>query len=172
MFGFLKSGPAPEGPTGIAGNVEIAKPVEEVYALLDWSHPENAQRQRGATITSIESETGRFEMRLPALPKHVFEIAVTEEVPNGSYGFTVTMDPIVGRMASLHELYTLERLGPETCRLWLLNTVTFTEGLNTKQYKEELRKMTVASHNALAKFKLHAEQGLEAVTAMDGKITV
>ena len=172
MFHFFKPKPAPQGPIEFGGEVVIEKPAEEVYALLDWADPRNAKRQLGNEVAAIEGAPDRFRMTLAALPGHVFDMIVTEAVPHSAYGFATHITPSVGRLVTSHEHYRLEPLGTGTCRLTLVNTVTFIDGMRMKQLSEEVMIMSVASHNALAKLKIHAEQGAEAVTAVEDRLIV
>ena len=77
-----------------------------------------------------------------------------------------------GRLAASHELYTLEQLGEQACRLELVNTVTFNGELRPKALAHETMMMTVSVHNALAKLKLHAEGGIAAVRAVEQDVVV
>ena len=171
MFHFFKPKPAPQGPIEFVGEVVIEKPAEEVYALLDWADPGNAQRQLGNEVTAAGAPD-QFRMIMVELPDHLVEMIVTEAVPHSTYGFTINIAPMVGRLVTSHERYSLEPLDGGTCRLTLINTVTLADGMGDEELEYEVTLMSVASHNALAKLKIHAEQGVEAVKAVEDRLIV
>lgn len=172
MFGLLKPKPVPEGPIEFAGEVVVERAAEQVYALLDWGDPRNAMRTRGNHVTPVEVEAGRYRMIMAAIPDHVFDISVTEAEPHAGYAFAIMASPRLGRVVTSHERYGLEPLGAAACRLTLLNTVIFVDGMRPTELREEVAMMTVASHNALAKLKLQAERGIEAVKAAEDRLIV
>ena len=165
MFGFLKPKLAPGGPVELRFDVVIEKAVEEVYALVDWADPHNAKRELGDHVSKVEGAPDRFRMILNELPDHVFEISVSEEMPHASYGFTSEIAPPIGRLVRAHELYSFEPLSAGSCRVTLVTTATFVGALPVKQYALEIQTMTVACVSAMAKLKIHAEEGVEAVRA-------
>jgi hypothetical protein len=170
MFGFLKPTLAPAGPIEFRFDTVIEKPAEDVYALIDWADPRNGKRELGDEVTRIEGVPGRFRLVLDGLPGHRFEISVDEEIPHASYAFTCEVAPTIGRLVRSHELYRLEALSARSCRLTLVTTATFIDGMRLKAFEDEVLTMTVACHNALAKLKIHAEEGVEAVRAVQGKL--
>ena len=172
MMSFLKPKLAPAEPFDFRGEVVIERSAGEVYALLDWADPENAQRRLGNEIVAVEGVPDRFRMTLSALPGHVFDLCVTEAAPHAAYAFTTSVSPVIGRMATSHERYVLEPLGVDSCRLELVNRVHFVKGMRMKHLSDELLTMTVACHNALAKLKIQAEKGVDAVNARDGDLIV
>ena len=172
MFHWLRPKFGPEGPIEFRCEVVIDKPAEKVYALLDWSDPRNAKRELGNEIAAIAGAPECFRMTMPALAGHVFDMRVTQAVPPSVYAFAIAITPMVGRLAFSHEEYGVEPLEADTCRLTLVNTVTFASGLRMDEFRHEVAIMTIASHNALAKIKIHAEQGIEAVKVADGRVIV
>lgn len=172
MFGFLKPQRLPEGPYQFVGAVEIARSAAEVFPLTDLADPRYAKRQLGEQVEEIDDAPGTYRMIIGAAPDLVFELAVTNRVAGAWIGFDCAITPRVGRLAVSHELYTLEELGPDACRLELVNTVTFADKLRPRALERETMMMTVSVHNALAKLKLHAEGGVEAVRAVEHEIVV
>jgi len=172
MFGFLKPKPAPEGPVQFGLEIEIEKPAEEVYPLIDWADPRNAKRQLGHRVDAVRDKPGRFEMYLDGLDGHVFEMMVTDEVPGREYGFHCVIRPTLGRLKTSHELYSLEPTGENSCRLQIITIAEFVEGMRMKHFEEEVAMMSIATHNALAKFKIHAEEGVEGVRAVEERLVV
>ena len=167
MFGLFKPKLALEGPYPFEIEGEIAARAADVYALLDFADPRNAMRARGATITAVGGAGQRFVMTLPQVPDLDFHIDVIEaEAPN-HYTYAITIDPPVGRMAASTESYTVSDIPGGGCRVRLENAVTFQHGLREKDVPEEFGMVTVALYKTVAKLKLQAEQGVEAVLALD-----
>jgi hypothetical protein len=54
----------------------------------------------------------------------------------------------------------------------LVNMVTFAGPMREAERSDEVLTMSVACHNGLAKLKIHAEEGVEAVMAEEGKAIV
>lgn len=172
MFGFFKSGRTPQGPFTFVASVEIERPVEHVYALIDLADERHAKRQLGERVEEVEGRPGTYRMFIGALPDLEFELTLTERVPGASIAFDCKITPSVGRLAASHELYRLEALDAQSCRLDLTNTVTFLGELRDDALQEEALNMTVSLHNALAKLKLHAEGGVDAVRAVEQDLVV
>lgn len=172
MFGLFKPKLAPQGPYVFQAETDIAASAEDVFALVDFADPRNAERARGATIEPVADTGDRFIMRVPAMLDFRFKIEVVESEAPNHYAFAIVCDPPVGRMASSTETYTIWDVPGGGCRLRLDNAVTFQDGLRLKHIGEEIGCMTIASHNAVAKLKLQAEQGVSAVHAVEDRIIV
>ena len=172
MFGLLKRkpDPAPEGPVQFDVAVEIEKPAAEVYALLDWADPRNAKRQLGHHIEALEGEPKRFRLIMTEMPEHRFDMTMLSEEPGRAYAFVTDIQPPVGRLDSDEEHYSLEPLGEGRCNLKLTTIAVFRRGLNMREFEQELAMMMMACQRALIKLKLHAEEGLEAVKALEAEI--
>ena len=172
MLSFLKPKIRVEQPVEFQDGIKIEKPAQEVYALLDWADPRNAHRARGSEVAPVEDVPGRFRMTMSELPGHLFEMEVTSAIPHASYGFTTVVTPRFGRMVRSHEQYSIEHNGPESCRLALVNQVNFIDRMRAEEFELEWLMVTTACHNALAKLKLQAEQGVEAVRAVADRIVI
>ena len=172
MFEFFKPRRLPEGPYQFVGTIEIDRPVAEVFPLIDLADSRYAKRQLGERVEEVEGAPGTWHMTIGEVPDLLFELTLIERVVDAWVGFDCTITPPVGRLAVSHELYTLEPLGPDACRLELVNTVTFASKLRVSALQHETMMMTVAVHNALAKLKLHAEGGVAAVRAVERDIVV
>ena len=170
MFEFLKSKPAPSGPVEFELAVEVGRPAAEVYALLDWADPRNAKRQLGHSIAPIDSDPARWRLVMTEMPDHRFDMTIIEAVPHRSYAFSTDIQPRVGRLESDEERYSIEALGEDRCQLSLVTIAEFQDGLSMKQFEQELAMMTLACQRALIKLKLHAEQGLDALRALEAQI--
>lgn len=167
MFGLFKPKLAPVGPHTFEVEGEIAASAADVFALLDFADPRNALRARGAKVEAVEGDGPRFVMTLPQVPDLDFHIDVIEaEAPN-HYAYAIVIDPLVGRMAASTESYTVWDVPDGGCRVRLENAVTFQEGLLEKHIQEEFALVTMALLKTVAKLKLQAEQGVEAVLAFN-----
>lgn len=171
MFGLFRPKLAPEGPVDFKVDIEIARPASDVYPLIDWADPHNAKRQLGNTIAPVDGES-RFEMILNGLPDHRFEIVVTEAEPHRVYEFASRIVPRIGRLVASKERYTFEPLGSDRCRLTLVTSAEFGEGLRVREFQQELCAMSAAVHSALEKLRIHAEHGLRAGKAVEGRLVL
>ena len=169
MFGILKRKTEPLGPFEFEHSVEIEKPAADIYALVDLADPRNAKRALGNKVEQLATAPDRFRMHLDMVPDHRFELIVTEAVPGRSYAFDVEITPSVGRLVSCHEAYSVEPLGDGSCRLGLTVSAWFQGGLSPEDYAMEVMMMGTSGQNALAKLKIQAEQGVEAVHAIEAQ---
>lgn len=167
MFGIRKRKAEPIGPFEFGYNVAVERPAAEVYALLDWADPRNAKRALGNRVEQVGSAPDRFRLLLDMVPDHVFEMIVTEAVPGATYAFETEISPPVGRLVSSHETYRIEPRGDGSCILSLLMSACFVGGLAEEDLAMEVMMMTVSCGNALEKLKVQAEQGVEAVHAIE-----
>jgi uncharacterized protein YndB with AHSA1/START domain len=169
MFGLFKPKLAPVGPHPFEIEGDIAVSAAEVFALIDFADPRNAMVARGCTVEAVEGPGRRFLMRVPQVPDLDFHIDVIESEAPNHYAYAIVIDPLVGRMASATESYTVWDVPGGGCRVRFENAVTFQEGFRERDVIEEFARVTVASHNSLAKLKLQAEQGVEAVLALEAQ---
>jgi hypothetical protein len=167
MFGLFKPKLAPVGPHAFEVEAEIEASAAEVFALLDFADPRNALKARGATVEAVEGSGRRFLMTVPQVPNLDFHVDVIEATAPNHYAYAVVIDPLVGRMAASTESYTVWDLPGGGCRVRLENAVTFQEGLLEKHIQDEFMRVTLATCKAMAKLKLQAEQGVEAVHAFE-----
>ena len=167
MFGLFKPKLAPEGPVEFAASVDIDRPVEEVYALIDWADERNAKRATGNKVTRVEGSTDRFDMVMPFMPELTFEFLVTEAVPGEKYAFGCLIKPGCGNLAHSHESYEFEALRHDRCRVTLQTATTFVEGLRMRDFTHEVATMAASVQSALQKLKLQAEHGPEVAKALE-----
>ena len=172
MFGLFKPKPAPDGPVIFEFDIEIDKPVEHVYALIDWADERNAKRTLGSEVRALEGATGAFQMAWTEADDLLFEMTVTHEEPHSRYAYNIVIKPQVGRMVAGHEDYAFERISDTSCRLMLVNTVEFEPGMTMREFEREVAFMGHACQQSLVKLKLHAENGAELAAQLEGKILV
>lgn len=160
----------PEGPVKIVTAVEIERPAAEVYALVDWADPRNAKRATGNDVRSVADKPGRFDMVMPGLPDHTFELLVTCDEPRSCYAFGCVIQPRLGKMEHCHETYEFEELGPHRCRVTLTTETGFAARLSRRAYSAEVATMAVSVQSALQKLKLQAEHGADFAKAIEGNL--
>ena len=172
MFGLFKPKRAPEGPVCIELDVEIAKPADEVYPLIDWADDRNAKRATGHMVAPLGTDGRSWRMVMETMPDLAFDYEVTEEQPGRVYAFTCSIQPKVGRLVSSSERYTLEPLGEDRCLLTLLTEAEFDAGLRQSEWLCEVQMMTAATQSALQKFRIQAEAGAAAAKALDNHTVI
>jgi hypothetical protein len=170
MFQFLKRKPPPEGPVSFHAAVDVERPADAVYALIDWADARNAKRELGHRVEAVAGRTDLFQLELAEMPGTRFEMLVSEAEPNRSYRFATDIRPRVGRLEASEEHYRIEALGEGRCRLSLEVIATFAEGLSMWQYERELVLMTISCTRAVAKLKVHAEEGAGAVGNLEDRL--
>ena len=170
MFGLFKPKKAPEGPINLSFAVEVERPAEEVYPLIDWADPRNAKRQLGEAVETIDGLPNVFRLVMADLPEHTFDMLVTDATPHRSYRYSTDINPRVGRLEASQEHYELEPAGDGHCQLSLTISATFRPGLNEKEFRQEVMMVGVACHNALLKLKAHAEYGVEGVRELEKQL--
>ena len=167
MFGILKRKGEPMGPFEFEHSIEIARPAAEVYAMVDWADPRNAKRALGNNVEHVGSAPDRFRLHLDLVPGHTFEMIVTEAVPGQRYGFENEITPPVGRLVASQETYWVEPIDEASCRLNLAISATFVGGMSDQEIAMEVMMMGMSGQNALAKLQIQAEQGVDAVHAIE-----
>lgn len=167
MFGMFKPKLAPKEPVEFLGEVEIDCPAEEVYALIDWADPRNAKRNTGNEVTQIGDDPIAFRMVMPAMDELDFQFIVNEAQSPSKYAFTCTISPQCGRMAMSEEIYEFEATGETSCRVFLVNRVTFAEGTTVDDLAEEVAMLSASVQSALQKLKLQAEHGADVAKSIE-----
>lgn len=170
MFGLFKPKLAPEGPVEFNFELEINRPASEVYRLLDWSDENNAKRATGSIIRPIPGAPGRFDMVWSADSELLFKFKETLAPPGEAYAFDCEIEPRVGKLDRSVEEYRLTPTSPESCKVELINTVTFVERLTMKQFQREIATMAHACQQSLVKLKIQAEHGTEIAAELEGKV--
>jgi hypothetical protein len=167
MFGLFKPKMAPTGPHTFSIEVDVAVTAADFYSLVDFADPRNAQVARGGSIVAKDGGGRRFLMKVTAVDDLDFHVDVIEaEAPN-HYAYAIVIEPLVGRLAASTEAFTIWDVPTGGCRVRLDNTVTFQEGFKMRDVEQEFALVTRATLDGLAKLKLQAEQGVEAVHALE-----
>ncbi len=173
MFGLFKSKTAvPAGPYAFTLSIEIDRPASEIYALVDWADPRNSKRQLGHEVSSVGGAADRFRMVMTEMPDLLFDMIVSEAVPNSRYTFSTEIFPPVGRLVESQEDYAIKPLADDRCELTLTVMVIFQDNMSEAEFEEEMVRMNISVHNAAQKLKIHAEEGTEAVRAANDRLIV
>jgi hypothetical protein len=173
MFGLFRRKEAqlaPDEPIELKVSIEIARPADEVYALLDFADERHQLRARGNEIRQIADDPLEYRLWYDLAPDLNFLFTVTEAVPARSYAYSAVIVPPVGLRLGSHEAYTLEPLDGGACSLTFVNTILHVPGLTVEQLGDEVAKSTMAAANSLTKLKIQAELGLEAVEAYEREL--
>ena len=164
MFGLFKPKMAPNGPVEVDMDIEIERPAAEVYAMVDFGDPRNHKAAVG-TITRTGSNT--FDMELDMLPDLTFPITEIEAEPGRIYTIESVLPEALGaRLYKTVERTEIEPLGDDRCKVSSKVTATF-HPMKLEEYDHEVAVIAAGCHNALAKLKVHAEQGVEVIREIE-----
>lgn len=174
MFGLRRKKPQPgldpARPIELKTAIEIDRPAEEVYALLDLDDPRNRMRARGSEVRRVADNPREFRMWYDRTPDLNFLFTVTEAVPGRAYSYAAKIVPPVGRRLNQHEAYALTPLDGERCHVAMVNAVEHLPNLTEAELVEEVRLSMRAMLNGLTKLKLQAEEGVAAVGAFEREL--
>ena len=170
MFSFFRKERIPAGPHTFGAETEIARPVDELFALLDIGQPSYWKRQMGDRVDEVTP--GKFEMIVAIVPDAKFFLEVTEYEPGKVIAFDAYSVPLMGRLQRANERYEVTEFEPGMTRLELSMTVHFQSELKMKAFQDEQVMLAVSCFNAVEKIRLFAEQGKDAVHVADGQVVV
>ena len=166
MFGLFKPRMAPEGPVEIEMDCAIARAASDVYPMVDFADPNHHKRAVG-TITRTGDTT--FELVVDMAPGLVFPITELEAAPPRVNTIESVLPPELGApLIKTVERTKIEPLDEGSCTVTVKTTAYF-RPMTMKQYEEELRRIAIACNNSLMKLKVHAEQGVDAVRAIEAR---
>ncbi|QZH75973.1 MAG: hypothetical protein JY451_05190 [Erythrobacter sp.] len=163
MFGMFKAKsatPVQQGPAIIEAAIAVDCAADTLFGLLNFADP-TCWKHAVGTVETVA--TGRFRLHLDLLPEHVFTIVVSDAEPGRLYAFDTQITPRAGRITHASERYEIAPTGAATCIVRLLTEAHFEAGLPRSEWLEEAALMDQAVHTTLAKLKLHAEYGADAV---------
>lgn len=167
MFGFNKNRPMIEGPIEFEMEIEIERPSSDVFRLIDIADPEFAHKQRGASVTQLDESNDRFCLKLPEMDDLSFNFHVTDRVAGERHTAECIIEPRVGNLVKSVEEYSVKPKGEDACLLVLKMNATFDDNLSDEEVAGEIAMMSMAVQDDLVKLKVHAEEGVEAVAALD-----
>lgn len=166
MLGLFKPRMAPECPVEVELDIEIERPADEVYALVDFGDP----RHHKAAVGTIKRTGPRtFAMVLDLLPGVTFPITELEARRGRTYTIeSILPEALGGRLHKTIERIDIAPLGPESCKVTATTLATFAP-MKRKHFEGEVAMIAMACHNSLAKLKIHAEQGVEAIRDIEAQ---
>lgn len=166
MFGWFKPRMAPEGPVEIRAEVEIERPAEEFYAMIDFGDPQHYKNDVG-TVTRTGEKS--FVMTLDMLPDLTFPITELHADPGRSYMFeSVLPAELDARLHKTVEQLDIEPLGENRCKA-ITTTLAHFHPMKMKHYDVEVAMIATSCNNSLAKLKIHAEQGVETIREIEAQ---
>ena len=169
LFGLVGER-SPAEPVHFEQTIRIAARPGDLFPLVDWGNQEHLWRQRGHRVT--QQEDGAYLLRISSLPGTRFEIRVVRDDRPNSYVYESVTTPMIGKLIGSHEEYRFEQLEGDLCRVTLAVDARFVPGLRPRVWRFEQEKMHISLHNALAKLKLMAEEGIEAVETASKRLIV
>ncbi|MEM6493357.1 MAG: SRPBCC family protein [Pseudomonadota bacterium] len=167
MFGFNKKRRLIEGPVEFTAEVQIDRPAAEVFPLLDIADPRFSHVQRGAEVRSVDADGTQFEMSVEEFDDAVFTFKVVHRENGARLTFETSMEPQQNALVEAVEDYSIEALGDEACHVRVATTATFGEDLSDEEVAGEIAVMSAAVTGDLEKLKVLAEEGVEAVIALE-----
>jgi len=173
MFGLFRRDRVdrvPDEPIELKVAIEIDRPADEVYALLDFADERHQLRARGNLVRQVETDPPVYRMWYDLCHDLNFLFAVTEAAPGRAYAYSATIVPPVGRRTGAHEAYAIEPLEDGGCRLTFVNTIHHLPGLTPDELAQEVAVSSEAAARSLVKLKMQAELGVAAVEDFEREI--
>ena len=167
MFGFNKNKRAIEGPVEFTAEVEINRPASEVFHLIDVSDPRFSQAQRGAEVKAVDGKPNHFEMTVEEFDDAVFHFEVLERVEGRRHKAECAMVPQLFALVKAVEDHIIEPMDDNKCLVKLVVSAEFDPELSDEEVANEAAVMSMAVTGDLEKLLVHAEEGLEAVKALE-----
>ena len=167
MFGFNKNKRAIEGPVEFTAEVEINRPASEVFPLIDISDPRFGHAQRGAQVAAVEGKPNQFELPVEEFDDAVFHFNVLERVDGLRHKAVCAMVPQLFALVKAVEDYQIEPIGDDKCLVKITVSAEFDPNLSDEEVANEAAVMSMAVTGDLEKLLVHAEEGLEAVKALE-----
>lgn len=167
MFGLFKRRDA--APLQVEADMDIDRPVEAVYALLDMASPTNAMRERGHEVLADPDVAGRFHADEPSDASIGYVINVEEAQPPHRYVTRLSFagGRAVGVVLRDRSVYSLmpDDKGGGGCRVILESEFEILPGISQRKQREHQGMLVMAVWNDLLRLKIHAEQGAAAAKA-------
>ncbi|MEM1050587.1 MAG: SRPBCC family protein [Pseudomonadota bacterium] len=166
MLGFNKGGRMIEDPIEFTAEVEIDRDAALVFPLIDVADPQFRHSQSGAKVQPVAGTTDRFEMTVEGLDT-VFHYHVAERIEDTRYSLEATMNPQLFALVKSVETYEIEPRAEGACMVRLTTLATFDAELSDDEVANEVAMMSMAVTGELEKLKTLAEDGIEALNAME-----
>ncbi|MEM7664803.1 MAG: hypothetical protein AAF250_03025 [Pseudomonadota bacterium] len=167
MFGFNKNKPLIQGPIEFEAEIEIDRSASVVFPLLDLASPEFAHLQRGASVEALDGELQQYRLTIEAMEGVAFLYRVLDRVEGERHEAECVIEPRINDLLKAVERYEITARGADACHVKLTTIATFDESLSDEEVAGEIAMMSLAVNDDLHKLKVHAEEGPEAVAAME-----
>ena len=166
MLEWFKPKMAPEGPVEVELDTVIARPAAEIYPLVDFADPRNHKAAVGSiTRTGPKS----FDLQLDMLPGFTFPVAQLKADPGRSYTVECMLPRELGaRLERTVETIVIEPIDARSCKVTARTTGYF-HPMKMKHFEYEVAMIATACKNSLAKLKIHAEEGVEAIRDIEAQ---
>ncbi|MEO0699223.1 MAG: hypothetical protein AAFY81_05835 [Pseudomonadota bacterium] len=156
-----------EGPVEFTAEVDIQRPASDVFPLLDLADPRFRQAQCGAQVQRIEGEQERYDVVLEQMDDVVFHFQVLERTAGQRYTIECAMEPQINALKMAVEAYAIEPIGEAACRVRLTTSAAFNDDLSDEEIANEIAMMSMAVTQDLEKLAVLAEEGLDALKALE-----
>ncbi|MEO0418881.1 MAG: hypothetical protein AAF249_08450 [Pseudomonadota bacterium] len=167
MFEFNKSKRLIEGPVEFTAEVEIDRPASEVFPLVDIADPRFKHAQMGAKVSAANGSDTVYELTLEEMDDVVFRFTVLERVAGERLKLEAVTDPQINALEKSIEIHAIEPINDTACRVTLNTIATFDPELSDEEVTGEIAMMNEAVMGDLEKLKVLAEDGLEALQALE-----
>ena len=166
MFGLFKKKTAPEGPVTFQFDLDVARTPQELYRMVDFGDAECWKKQVG----SVDATGDRaYRMQLDMCPELAFDINVLDEEPGKLFVYDCVIVPKTGRLVKTIEGWQMEGRPDGGSDVTLFVVAEFDDDLTAEEWQAETQMMGMGVHNALMKFKVHAEMGTEAIREIEAQ---
>ncbi|MEO0589734.1 MAG: hypothetical protein AAFZ11_04150 [Pseudomonadota bacterium] len=155
-----------EGPVEFTAEVDIQRPASDVFPLLDLADPRFRQAQC-AQVQRIEGEQERYDVVLEQMDDVVFHFQVLERTAGQRYTIECAMEPQINALKMAVEAYEIEPIGEAACRVRLTTSAAFNDDLSDEEIANEIAMMSMAVTQDLEKLAVLAEEGLDALKALE-----
>ena len=167
MFGFNKKQRLIEGPVEFTAQVEIDRPASEVFPLVDLADPRFKEAQMGASVAPAPGSDVKYELTIADMDDVVFHFTVLERIEGSKIEMEAVIEPRINALEKSTETKVIEPISDSACRVTSTTLATFDPELSDEDVAGEIAIMNMAVMGDLEKLKVLAEEGLEALKAME-----
>ncbi len=147
----------------IIGEIDIAAPIEQVYAALDMRSPSNRYLARGMSVTPVDDTTDQFEMVNPEMPELVFTMTEVKAIDPTDYHLRTGFpggEPL-GVMTGDSSAYQLSVIDAANTRV-VVDVKISVLPMSEEQFEHEFSMLSISVNDDLARTKALLEDGAAA----------
>lgn len=163
MFGFNKKKRLIEGPVEFTAEVQIDRPAEEVFPLVDVTDPRFKETQMGAKVAAAEGSANRYELTMDGMDDVTFHFTVLEREIASHIKLEAVIEPQINALEKSLETKVIEHVSDTACLVKSTTIATFDADLTDEEVASEIAVMNEAVMGDLEKLKILAEDGLDAL---------